>query len=374
MSEVETSQDEATELEKILRSGKPWIEQNGTLLIYGLAAILAVAAVFVYLGRQPSGDIQASRDILMAVTPEEFRDVADAYPDKPIGIWARLRQADRLLDNCMTSMFSNREEGVNLLEQAETAYQRLADRTDIEDQVRERVLIGLAKVAEIKSDGSDAKTTEAIDAWKRVLSQYENSIMKDYAEDRIAKLATPESKAWYKEFSQQNPKPVDPGLSEGQPAVPALPEGMGASEGETETEGKTEGEGETEGESSESTEASNEKPDAEATGAHAAEEMPKGEEPAETPAAAENKSEEKTAAPAETVKPSEEAAKAVEEPAKPAVEKTKEAVKEATQPAADKVKEAVEKTSEAAGKASEAVKEAASDAVKKVTEPAGTEK
>lgn len=355
MSEVEPSQDDATELEKILRSGKPWIEQNGTLLIYGLAAILAVAAVFVYLGRQPSGDIQASRDILLAVTPEEFRDVADAYPDKPIGIWARLRQADRLLDDCMTAMFSNREEGINLLGQAETAYQRLADRTDIEDQVRERVLIGLAKVQEIGSDGSDQKTAMAIDAWKRVLSQYENSIMKDYAEDRIAKLATDESKAWYKAFSEQNPKPIDPGLSEGQPAVPDLPAGMGApDEAEAETSESTDGDDASENEAKE---------------AEAAADKSESEEPAETPAPTDRKVEEKTEPSKETVKPVEKAEKAVketEEAAKPAAEEVKETVKEAARPTVEAPKEAVEK----AGDAATEVKEAAKEAV----EAAGNEK
>lgn len=352
MSEVEPSQDDATELEKILRSGKPWIEQNGTLLIYGLAAILAVAAVFVYLGRQPSGDLQASRDILLAVTPEEFRDVADAYPDKPIGIWARLRQADRLLDDCMTSMFSNREEGINLLEQAETAYQRLADRTDIEDQVRERVLIGLAKVKEIGSDGSEEKTATAIDAWKRVLSQYENSIMKDYAEDRIAKLATDESKAWYKAFSEQNPKPVDPGLSEGQPAVPDLPAGMGASD---EADAET-------------SDGDDDSPKTEDTEAEAAGDKSESEGPAETPARTDKKIEEKPEPAKETVKPEEakEAVEKTEETAKPAAEEVKETVKEAAKPTVEAAKEAVEKAEDGATEVKEAAKEA--------VEAAGNEK
>jgi predicted negative regulator of RcsB-dependent stress response len=207
-----------------MHKSKPWFEENGTLLIYGLAAILAVAAVVVYLKRKPTGDIEASRELQAAVTPEDYRDIADAHPATAIGIWARLRQAERLMDNGVSNLFTNREVGVEELDQAKTAFDRLADRSDIDEQVRERVLIGLARLAEATCDGESDAVDAAKAAWQKVLDSYPDSLMKDHAEERIADIDTKQAKSFYAWFSKQNPKPIDPGLSPDQPAVPALPD------------------------------------------------------------------------------------------------------------------------------------------------------
>ena len=103
------SRRDQTELERVLRSTKPWFAENGTTLIYALAAVLAVAAVVVFMQRQGEGDVRASQELLLAASPEEYRDVADDFPETTIGIWARLRQGDRLLDNAVGNMFKNRE-------------------------------------------------------------------------------------------------------------------------------------------------------------------------------------------------------------------------------------------------------------------------
>ena len=222
MSPSETRRNQ-TELERVLRSTKPWFAENGTTLIYALAAVLAVAAVIVFVQRRSSGDVQATRELQLATAPEQYRDVADNFPETTIGIWARLRQGDRLLDNAVGNMFSNREVGVEELGQAEAAYQRLADRSDIDEQVRERVLIGLARVAEARCDGQPESTNTAVAAWQRVLDEFSESIVKKYAEERVSQLPGEESRSYYAWFQQQNPKPVDPGLAPGQSPVPDMP-------------------------------------------------------------------------------------------------------------------------------------------------------
>ncbi|MCP4786450.1 MAG: hypothetical protein GY903_21760 [Fuerstiella sp.] len=225
MSPSESRRDQ-TELEKVLRSTKPWFAENGTTLIYALAAVLAVAAVIVFMQRQSSGDVQASGALLLAAAPEQYRDVADDFPETSIGIWARLRQGDRLLDNAVGNMFTNRvvaiEEGGEL-DQAEVAYQRLAERSDVDEQVRERVLIGLARVAETRCDGQPESTNTAVTAWQRVLDEFPESIVKKHAEERLAELSSEESRTFYTWFHEQNPTPVDPGLAPGQPEVPEIP-------------------------------------------------------------------------------------------------------------------------------------------------------
>ncbi|MEZ6129226.1 MAG: hypothetical protein R3C59_11130 [Planctomycetaceae bacterium] len=227
MSEIEsppttTHHDDRTELEKLLFRLKPWLQENGTTLIYALAAVLAIAAVVIYARRTPPGNAEASRALLLAVTPEDFRDVADEYPDTHIGSWSRLRQADRLLDNAVSNLFSNRAVGLEEMDQAEAAYQRLADRTSLDEQIRERVLIGLARVTENRSDGTEAASRKAIAAWQLVLDEFPSTIIKEHAEQRIKELATKESQEFYAWFHKQDPKP----LPVGQPDVPAIPGGL----------------------------------------------------------------------------------------------------------------------------------------------------
>lgn len=244
-SESSRASADQTELEKLLRKTKPWFEENATTLIYALAAFLAIAAVFVWMNRTSGGNAAASRDLLLAVSPEDFGDVADSYPDSDIGVWSRLRQADRLLDDAVTNLFKDRERGLEELDSAEAAYDRLAARTDLSDEVRERVLIGMARLAECHCKGDEETTNIAIAAWQRVLDEFGESIMKDHAADRIAKLATDESKSFYKWFAEQNPKPaLSNDLAPGQPAVPGvppktIPEMFGGSE-DTSTEKATE--------------------------------------------------------------------------------------------------------------------------------------
>ena len=82
------------ELAKVLKQSRTWFEDYGTLLIYGLAALLAVAAVWVYFQRIPPATADVSAAVLEAKSADDYRDVADRFPESDIGILSRLRQAD----------------------------------------------------------------------------------------------------------------------------------------------------------------------------------------------------------------------------------------------------------------------------------------
>lgn len=222
-----TSNDNQTELEKLIRKCGPWIAANATTLIYALAAFLAIAAVYVYMNRVPDGNIEASRILLMAASPEDYRDVADEFPNTKIGVWSRLRQADRLRDDAVTQLFKDRVLGMEVLEQSEAAYQQLAG-MDLDEQVRERVLIGLARVADAKLDGTQETAETAIAAYQRVLDDFESSIDKENITKRIAQIGTEESKAWNAWFTTFKPTPASsvpdmPGLGDAGLGAPAAP-------------------------------------------------------------------------------------------------------------------------------------------------------
>lgn len=218
------------QLAKLLKESKPFFERYGTTIIYGVAALMAIAAVIVYMQRRPAPTAEVSRDLLLATlstTAEDFQAVADESPDSPIGILARLRQADRELEDAVSNMFTDREAAKEHLETAEKAYKQLEDRKDIIDTVRERVLVGLARVTECRCDGTDESMNAAIAAWERVLTAFPDSkTFKSIAEARIKRLASKDSREFYAWFSTQNPKPDDDLLipQDGGPGqVPSMP-------------------------------------------------------------------------------------------------------------------------------------------------------
>ncbi len=202
--------EDEVQLAKLLKESRPFLEKYATTMIYGVAALMAIAAVVVYVQRQPAPTAEVSRNLLLATTAEDYQAVADASPDSPIGILARLRQADRELEDAVSNMFTNREAATENLATAEKAYKQLEDRKDIIDSVRERVLVGLARVAECRCDGTDSSMNAATAAWERVLKAFPDSkTFKSIAESRIKRLASKDSREFYAWFSTQNPKPGD---------------------------------------------------------------------------------------------------------------------------------------------------------------------
>jgi hypothetical protein len=219
-------QEDEVALAKILKESKPWLEQYGTTIIYGVAAVLAVSAVVVYVARRPPATAAESSGLLMASSVEDYQTVADSSPDSPIGIVARLRQAELSLDEAAGQLFTDREKGVKTLDNAARTFENLADRKDLNSVLRERVLAGVARVLECRCDGTDATVKPAIEAWEKLLKEYPDSKMfKDIAESRVKTLKSDNSKAFYAWFHTQNPKASDDLLlpQDGPGKVPDVP-------------------------------------------------------------------------------------------------------------------------------------------------------
>lgn len=219
-------QEDEVALAKILKESKPWLEQYGTTIIYGIAAVLAVSAVVVYIARRPPATAGESSGLLMASSLEDYQTVADSAPDTPIGIVARIRQAELSLDQAVGQLFTDREKSVESLDKAARTFENLADRKDLNSDLRERVLAGVARVLECRCDGTEATVKPAIEAWEKLLKEYPDSKkFKDIAENRVKALKSDKSKAFYAWFQTQNPKAGDDLLlpQDGPGKIPDVP-------------------------------------------------------------------------------------------------------------------------------------------------------
>ncbi|MFN9237993.1 MAG: hypothetical protein ACK6D4_25485 [Planctomyces sp.] len=219
--------EDDVQLAKILRESGPWLQRNGTTLIYAAAAVLAASAVYVYISRQPPATAAQSALLLAANTPEQYADAADNAVGTPIGNYARLREAELTLQNALSSLFTNRKVGLEELKKAEETFKRIEESQDISSDIRLRLLVGMARLAEARCDGQDATVKAAVAAWEQVSKSFpDEKTFAELAKTRIQKLEQQTTKDFYAWFQKQDPKPgEETGLPQDGPGnVPPVPQ------------------------------------------------------------------------------------------------------------------------------------------------------
>jgi hypothetical protein len=151
--------------------------------------------------------------------------VAEAYPDSSAAPWAELRAARMFYDQGVETSLTDRKTSNDDFKQAKDLFEKLL-KSKVEPEIREGALDGLARTLESTSDGD---TGEAIKTYETLVSEFPESIYRDYAKYRIEVLKKPETKDFLAWFSKQNPKPIDrpkptDGASGSGLSTPAVPE------------------------------------------------------------------------------------------------------------------------------------------------------
>ena len=207
-----THRGDRTYLELALRRTFPWFEANATFLIYGLATVLAVAAAFVWIRRQPAENSDVSAMWIDADDPEAFQSIADQFVGTELGSLARLKQVDTLLNSASRKMFTDRGAAQQELDLADAAINRLVNATLHDDVVHARVLLCQARLAEVRCDGTEESVATATKAWQdflNFLDQTKTTMGSELAERRIAKLGKSATADFYAWFHALDPKPAD---------------------------------------------------------------------------------------------------------------------------------------------------------------------
>jgi hypothetical protein len=154
-----------------------------------------------------SGDLSAGfAELTGCETGDCFENVADEYPDSPVGMWARLRAAEQYLDDGIRASTSNRNASHDSLQRAKDAFDRVLKGENVPPQARERALFGMGVCLETLSNEN---TGPAIEAYESLLGEFKESQYRYLAEDRIAALKTSRAQEFYAWFHAQNPRPED---------------------------------------------------------------------------------------------------------------------------------------------------------------------
>lgn len=197
-------------------AGEYWDRYGNYVLVGLLAAALIAAATIFLLRRQEASATLGWGEFRAAATAEHFANVADDHPGTAVGAWARLQEAESHLFSGSRLLFSDRPAARDDLTQARNAFDEVLSNQSAPPQVRERALYGLARTLEAlagvqaeERESPAATLDEAVAAYEQLLKEFERTLYRRPAEERIAQLKRPSTQEFYAWFLTQNPRPAD---------------------------------------------------------------------------------------------------------------------------------------------------------------------
>jgi hypothetical protein len=209
MSTEEHKQLSSNELGQITQRIGKFFETHGRNVLIGVGAVVAIAAAVIWWTRSATAEKEAGWTRLSAcATAKDFADLADdrQFKGTAVAAWARLNEANAHMPNGMRGYFTDRKAGRSDVKAARDAFKKVLDAGGVPDEVREKALYGQAVCLETMSDGD---ATDAIKAYKLLLTSFPESVYRTEAEQRTAALESNDTKAFYAWFDKQNPKPED---------------------------------------------------------------------------------------------------------------------------------------------------------------------
>ena len=183
------------------------------------ATVLAVAVLVfaaVFWTRKSEARLEQGWDRFFHArtqeTTDELRDVADAEPKSPAGLWARLTLADRQLGEGVNLLFEDRAEAQDKLSEAVEAYEYVLKNGPGDSLLAERATFGLGQALESQNELDKAR-----EQYEALIEKWPGGAFAAEAERRLGDLDRATTKGFYDWFAKQEPKrkPVPGALTPG---------------------------------------------------------------------------------------------------------------------------------------------------------------
>ncbi|MEX1233009.1 MAG: hypothetical protein WEB58_22360 [Planctomycetaceae bacterium] len=198
------------ELGNLANQVAPFFEQHGSKILMGLIAVVLLAAgIYWWQGTVGQAETAAWTSLMTADSAEEFATVAEKYPGTTPAAWAMLNEATSHLQEGTRLSFIDRQAAENDLKLAKEKLTELVEKKDLPRELRVRALYALARCLETTSGGDVAP---AIDAYKKILTEFTDpiySVYRENAEQSIKSLESGATQDFYAWYAKQNPKPSD---------------------------------------------------------------------------------------------------------------------------------------------------------------------
>jgi hypothetical protein len=194
------------DLEKTLNRWLDKLEPYSNHILGGILLVTALVVGGILWKRSSQAAVDDGWTMLSdARSADDFVKVAEAYPESSAAPWAELRAAKLFYDQGVETSLTDRKTSNDDFKQAKDLFEKLL-KAKVEPEVREGALDGLARTLESTSDGN---TAEAVKTYETLISEFPESIYRDFAKYRIEELKKPETQEFLAWFSKQNPKPAD---------------------------------------------------------------------------------------------------------------------------------------------------------------------
>ncbi|HBE69066.1 MAG TPA: hypothetical protein DDW52_13030 [Planctomycetaceae bacterium] len=178
----------------------PWI-------LGGLAIVVVGAIAWgIFNARSQQASAAAWSDYYFNLGDDNldpFIDLADNRPGTDAAQWALLTAGEGYLSQGMDELYTNKAEGLSMIELAVEQLEQVEDASRIE--LREKALLGLARAHETLGDIDKAKSY-----YEQVRSVSSLASIQAAASQRLSFLDSDEGKAFYTWFESFDPKPDAP--------------------------------------------------------------------------------------------------------------------------------------------------------------------
>ncbi len=194
------------DLSKLLTRWLQRIEPYSNKILIGALVVTVVIVATVMTMRSSRATRSAGfTELAGCSTPDCYETVAKDFPESVAGSWARLRAAEEYLEEGIRLSVSDGKASEGSLEKSQESFEMVL-KGDAPAEVREKALNGLGMCLEAVSDGD---TTDAVEAYEQLLSEFPETRYRRWAENRIEQLKTGRVQQFYSWFAQQDPKPED---------------------------------------------------------------------------------------------------------------------------------------------------------------------
>lgn len=207
MKSEERHELQKNELDKVANRAISLYDCYQNQILWGIVVVLLGMAGWIYIVRSSRVAAESAwTDLEQAGAPAEYLDVSSNFPKSSAAGVAKLQAALAMLETGVRASFSDREQANVQLKDARRAFEELIEVPNLDKNVREQALYGLAQTLESISGGD---TEAAVKAYENLLKEFPESLYKEQAEFRIADLKKPGTQEFLAWYQKQNPKPPE---------------------------------------------------------------------------------------------------------------------------------------------------------------------
>lgn len=198
---------DSNDLQRWLFHFRQTVDKNiNTIILAVVAATIAIVAFQVVTRSAAAKKAAQWSEYHACQSADEYKKVAEKFPNTPVEHWARLESARRYIQLGVSQSMTNRAGSDENLNSGKAQLEKLLNDAGTPPEVREHALSQLAVCLEALCDGN---TQVVVDAYEKLIKDYPTSQYIPWAKSRVETLKKPATAEFYTWFRKANPAPAE---------------------------------------------------------------------------------------------------------------------------------------------------------------------